>query len=321
VCRLSIIIPLCADDEVFEDTLVSVLQHRPIESEVIVVHSQEYADPYELRGEVCFVRAANNAGPVGMVNAGCRAARGEILHVIQPGVLAWNCWTEIALKPFEDLQVGAVAPLTVDAGDPNLVVAAGLRYTRGGRRLLHAAGRRVSDCRRLFQRPILGPAFSAGFYRRWIWEAIGGFCEQLDGTWTDADFALSLQSLGYRSVLEPACVVRSAVAMACHAESFCSGQRAERVFWRHAAAQGWLASLITHPGTILGAVLRDWKHPRAYLHVLGRCAALFGLPAHLAHAAHVRQAVELFLLEHPPTAATPPPAYGERRTNRYRDAA
>jgi len=321
VCRLSIIIPLCADDVLFEDTLVSVLQHRPSECEVIVVHSQEYADPYELRGEVCFVRAAHDAGPVRLVNAGCGAAQGEILHVIQPGILAWDRWTETALKPFEDLQVGAVAPLVVDARDPDLVVAAGLRYTRGGRRLLHAAGRRVSEGRRLFHRPVLGPALFAGFYRRWLWEAIGGFCEQLDAAWTDADFALSLQLLGYRSVLEPACVVRSSAATVCEAESFCSGRGAERVFWRHAAAQGWLASLMMHPGTISGAVLRDWKHPRAYLHLLGRCAALFGLPTHLTHAAHVRQAVELFLLENPPATAPRTAVHSERRANRYRDAA
>jgi hypothetical protein len=327
VCRLSIIIPLCADDEQFEDTLVSVLQHRPRDCEVVVVHAVEYADPYELRDEVRFVRAAQNASPVRMVNAGCDAARGEILHVVQPGVLAGDGWTENALKSFDDLQICSVAPLVVDAADPDLIVAAGLRYTRGGRRMLYGAGRRVSESRRLFQRPILGPALLAGFYRRWVWDAMGGFCEQLDAAWTDADFSLSLKSLGYRSVLDPECVLRSSAATVRDAGSFRSGYDAEQVFWRHAAAQGWLGSLMMHPGAVMGDVLRDGKRPGAYLHLLGRCAALFTAPKHLTHAARVRQAFEWFLLEKPPAATTRRLAHPEREAsaNRrlpgYRDAA
>lgn len=324
MCRLSIIIPLSADDELFEDTLVSVLQHRPGDCEVLVVHSQDYADPYDLQGEVRFVRTAAQASPVRLVNAGCGAAAGEILHVLQPGILASDRWTENVLGAFADLQVGMIAPLVVQAADPERVVAAGVRYTRGGRRLLHGAGRRIAERRRLCQRPILGPPLFAGFYRRWVWEAMGGFCERLDAAWADVDFALSVRAFGYRSLLETTCVVRSLLADAGDADSFRSGHHAERVFWRHAAAQGVLASLMMHPGTVLGGMLRGWKRPGTYLQLLGRCIALAGLPQHLAHAARVRQAFELFLLEHPPAAhraADPAGVPARRPAPRYRDAA
>ena len=292
--RLSIIIPLWADNELFEDTLASVLQNRPGESEVLVVHSLPYDDPYGLQGEVQFVQTSANAGRSRMINAGCHASRGEILHVIQPGILACDRWAEAALRSFDDPQVCAVAPSAVDAEDAERIVAAGLRYTRGGRRLRHGVGSKLSKSQRVLRRAIRGPARFAGFYRRWIWEAIGGFCERLDVDSADMDFALSLQSLGYRSTLEPDSVVRATAAVVDAVASFGSGGGAERVFWRHAATQGWLASLMLHPWAVLGSVLRDWQRPGAYLQLLGRLTSLFGLPAHLTHAAKVRQAVERF---------------------------
>jgi hypothetical protein len=327
VSRLSIIIPLWADNELFEDTLASVLQNRPGESEVLVVHSLPYDDPYGLQGEVQFVQTSADASRARMVNAGCHASQGEILHVIQPGVLACDRWAEAALRSFDDPQVCAVAPLAVDAEDGERIVAAGLRYTRGGRRLRHGVGSKPSKSQRVLRRAIGGPALFAGFYRRWIWEAIGGFCERLDVDSADIDFALSLQSLGYRSTLELDSVVRATAAAVDEAASFGSGRSAERVFWRHAAAQGWLASLMLHPWAVLGSVLRDWQRPGGYLQLLGRLTSLLGLPCHLTHAAKVRQAVERFLLETPPAAATRSRLPHERKVAAsqllpgYRDAA
>jgi hypothetical protein len=74
-------------------------------------------------------------------------------------------------------------------------------------------------------------------------------------------------------------------------------------------------------------VLRDWQRPGGYLQLLGRLTSLLGLPSHLTHAAKVRQAVELFLLETDSFTATPNGVHHERKTaaNRtlpgYRDAA
>jgi hypothetical protein len=167
----------------------------------------------------------------------------------------------------------------------------------------------------------------AAFYRRWLWEAMGGFCEQLGIPWTDADFALSLQTLGYRSVLEPECVLRSSSSLGRELASLRSGRCAERVFWRHAAGKGWLGSLAMHPSTVVGLVLQNWQRPSAYLHLLGRFMALFGLPKHLTHAARVRHAVELSLLESPPAPATRSYLHSEREASTtrcapgYRDAA
>ena len=55
--RLSIIVPLMGDLKRFEDTLVSVLENQPEQSEVVVVLNGPYDDPYDLRSEVKFVEA------------------------------------------------------------------------------------------------------------------------------------------------------------------------------------------------------------------------------------------------------------------------
>ena len=303
MCRLSIIIPLWADNDSFEDTLASVLQNRPAECEVLVVHPQAYADPYGLAGEVRFVPVHRNASTSQIINAGCRESQGDIVHVLQPGVLATDGWTAAALAPFRDPQVCAVAPLLVDAADDERIVAAGLRYTRGGRRLCLGAGATRSGNSRVLLREIVGPGLFAGFYRRWVWEAVGGFCEGLDVGWADVDFALSLRSLGYRAVLAAQSVVRASSAAVFETPlSFRSGRDAERAFWRHAASNGWLASLVCHPLTVCGSLLRNANRSAAYKHLLGRISAVFGIGGHVTHGGKLRRDVEFFLLERPPAA-------------------
>ena len=328
MCRLSIIIPLWADNDSFEDTLASVLQNRPADCEVLVVHSQAYDDPYDLAGEVRFVAVPQDASSSQVINAGCRAAQGDIVHVLQPGVLATDGWTAAALASFHDPQVCAVAPLLVDEVDDDRIVAAGLRYTRGGRRLCHGAGVTRSEISRVLRRAIVGPGLFAGFYRRWTWEAIGGFCERLDVNWADVDFALSLRSLGYQAVLEPDSVMRASPTAVLDAPlSFRAGRGAERVFWRHAAANGWLASLVCHPFTVFGSLLKHANRGRAYAHLLGRLSALLGLGNHVSHAGKTRRAVEFFLLETPPAALNrgrrqePRGASAKSAPRAYRDAA
>ncbi len=270
MCRLSIIIPLWADNDSFEDTLASVLQNRPAECEVLVVHSQAYDDPYDLKGEVRFVPVPRRRSSQ-VINAGCRAAQGDIVHVLQPGVLATDGWTAAALASFHDPQVSRwprcwwMKSTMTASWLPDCAirgVAADCATARVSTR---------SEISRVLRRAVIGPGLFAGFYRRWTWEAIGGFCERLDVNWADVNFALSLRSLGYQAVLEPDSVMRASPTAVLDAPlSFRAGRGAERVFWRHAAANGWLASLVCHPFTVFGSLLKHANRGRAYAHLLGR---------------------------------------------------
>src|SRR5690606_22586302 len=88
VLRLSIIVPYQGDSGPFEDSLISVLQNRPSNCEVIVPHPVGYHDPYHLEDEVTFVPVAGRPSLVALLNAGLEHASGEVLFVMRNGVEA-----------------------------------------------------------------------------------------------------------------------------------------------------------------------------------------------------------------------------------------
>ena len=75
VPRLSIVIPSVGDCNLLEDSLVSVLENRPADCEVLVVHNRPYDDPYNLAGEVRFVQANPRAGLAECLDMGTAAGR------------------------------------------------------------------------------------------------------------------------------------------------------------------------------------------------------------------------------------------------------
>src|SRR5437773_6639777 len=87
VPRLSIIIPCLGGAAEFDATLVSVLQNRPTDCEVLVLHTEPYDDPYSLGDEVRFIES--HAGSlVELLNIGVEQASGEVLHIVGCGLEA-----------------------------------------------------------------------------------------------------------------------------------------------------------------------------------------------------------------------------------------
>jgi hypothetical protein len=275
VCQLSIIVPLLGDPLVFEDTLASVLQNRPAGCEVLVAHPGRYDDPYGLGDEVVFVQTDVAASPLALVNAGMKAAHGEFLHLLQPGILAEEGWTDAAVRRFRSPEIAAVAPLVLDARDQNRIVAAGLRYTAGGRRIVHGAGVRLRSARRVLWNAIAGPARMAAFYRRSIVLALEGFCPRAGAGYADIDLVLSMRRLGFCCELEPESVV-TAFGLDFEAPyDFDTGRGAERVFWRHRKQLGSALSLPAHAAEVLSSVLMRPHQAAAYGHLAGRVLAVF----------------------------------------------
>lgn len=270
MCRLSIIVPFFGDTERFEDTLASVLQNRPDDCEVLVIHRGPYEDPYELEGEVQFIEIPMDAQLVEAVNAGFSAASGEVLHVVRAGVLAKEGWAEPALEWFDDPLIGAVSPIVQQANDEGRILSAGLRYTFGGRRILNGLGKTVKKARRLLRRRTIGPTLTAGFYRRSVIESLGGLCPAAGSRFSDVDMALCLKALEYGSAVEPASVVVADAVDIATVEGFRSGRCAERIFWRHAGTSGWLCSLFFHPFAAVRSLLAGWKRPGTYASLVGR---------------------------------------------------
>ena len=169
--RLSIIVPFMGDLKRFEDTLVSVLENQPEQSEVVVVLNEPYDDPYELRGEVKFVEAPQGADLVDCFACGLVASSAPVVHMIAAGFEATPGWADAALARFAEPGVAAVAPVVVDRGNPERILSAGLRWTAAGSIGRIAAGKRL-DRFAANDRVLCGPELAVAFYRRDVLETI-----------------------------------------------------------------------------------------------------------------------------------------------------
>jgi len=279
--RLSIVIPTPADTAAMEETLVSVLENRPDDCEIVVALGCDYADPWNIRDEVRFVQAPGGSSLVGCVNLGVAASTGEVVHILAAGWRATEGWTDLPLERFEDDDVGAVVPLGVAAEDRDRVVSAGVRSAVGGRRIDVAADTRWRKARASAALPTgsalpQGPALEAGFWRAEVLELVGdGFTTACGDEAADADMAVTLARSGYGVVVEQhARVVAPAVVRGgSRTTAFQAGLHAERLFWRSVAGAP-LGTLPMLAGRLVGLVQYGAYVPR-YLQlraVLARAA-------------------------------------------------
>lgn len=130
--RLSIVIPVLGRSKQLDDTLVSVLENRPADCEIIVVHTRPYDDPYDLAGEVRFLKARRRAGIGGCLNLALSVCKAPVVHVIACGVEVCPGWADAALRRFVDPHIVAVAAMLLDSNERQSVVSAGLAYHAGG---------------------------------------------------------------------------------------------------------------------------------------------------------------------------------------------
>lgn len=195
--RLAIVIPALGKIDAMENTLVSVLEHRPDDCEIIVVLNQRYTDPYDLAGEVTFVPAPPRSGLAACAARGLTAAHAEIVHVLAAGCEVEADWIDRAMPHFRDPRVAAVAPLVLTAVGRE-VVCHGVELLPGGARRVccsGATGEPTAPTRA--SKSIAGPALIAGFYRKSAVEAVGGISPALGDEFADVDLAHSLSAAGF----------------------------------------------------------------------------------------------------------------------------
>jgi GT2 family glycosyltransferase len=268
VARLACIIPVLGTTDGLETTLVSVLERRADDCEVVVVLNVPYDDPYQLSGEVKFLDAARGAGLVECLNVGIGATQAPIVHTLACGFEVADGWTERARTHFEDPRVAAVTPAIHHAADRERLIAAGVGYRRGGSKVI-ARQAASSDGSALQS---VGPLLQAAFIRREALAAFDGILPMAVGDGlADIDLALTLRRAGWQIHFDSQCRVFAASIDEPQTIGFQAGLHAERLFWRHWAETGRLAGLIAHPATALGHIAGStWTAP---LHVLGRFIA------------------------------------------------
>jgi hypothetical protein len=232
VPRLSIVIPCLGGASDFDGVLVSVLQNRPADCEIIVVHGEAYDDPYRLSGEVSFIHAPE-ASPIAMLNTALHESRAEVVHIIGCGLQTTEGWTEPALANFHDPQVASVAPAIV-AADGQSLLSAGVGWSLGGARYVIRDERVTAPGNGRLRANILGPSLAAAFYRRDVLLAMDGFDTSIGVELADIAVALAIESLGRLHVAEPTSQLICPLGESRPAGSeFRRSCDTERIFWRH----------------------------------------------------------------------------------------
>ena len=269
VLRLSIVIPFLGNPKRLEDTLVSVLENRPSDSEIVVVLREPYNDPYELSGEVRFVEAPARAGRGDCIDLALAASASPIVHVLGSGIEATPGWTDQALAPFADPQVAAVTPLVLDRFDPGRILSAGLDFTAGGAIRRLGAGQLLQRFRP--EPGALGAAeLLAAFYRRSALETVGPLGELRSDRAAAVDLALMLHRAGYQCVVEPECATLANRETMAVGGQWQEGVEAEALFRRWAHAAGWRRALLAHAGVLTLECLQCPVRPATVCRLAGR---------------------------------------------------
>lgn len=277
--RLSIIIPVAGNLTWLEDTLLSVLENRPDDCEVIVVLDQPYDDPYELKDEIRFLQASPGAGFVESVNSGINASHSPVVHVLLCGCQVYEGWAESALEHFSNPRVATVVPLVVGSSEPQRVLAAGMNYRAGGTVQILGRGSSLESVAKC-QKRLHAASMVAAFYRKSALEMVGLFSHDLGDWLASMDLGLALEQAGFRIELEPACRVVAAHLAARPQSKFRRALDLERFFWRWGPRSGWPWSLAAHGCTVAAESLGGLFTLSLPSQLAGRLVGLGGIGSH-----------------------------------------
>lgn len=279
--RLAIVISAVGSIQSLEGTLVSVLENRPADSEIVVALNGPYADPYDLKDEVRFIPPGRWSSTVAAINGALAATRAPFVHLLASGCQVSEGWAETALARFGDRQIGSVVPLVWDVQHSGRIFAAGVGYHHSGRR--YRVGQGHSALEPEARQSILGPCGFAAFYRKAALDMVGGLSARLGPRQADADLAFVLKHAGFATAFEPRSTVRASAeadpAQGALREALCD----ERLFWRNLAASGRARAMLAHAGLAAWALAGSFPRPRMLAQLVGRLAACGEIGSYLRH--------------------------------------
>jgi len=184
VPRLSLIVPFQCDSQALENTLVSVLELRSPDDELLIVHRGEYQDPYGLQGnEAKVLETPASTSLAEQLNIAVQNATGDVLQVVLPGTVLEPDWCVDALAAFDELDVDMIA-LGVSGSDAN-----SLQY--GFEADLIPQRRATGEASK-----IAGPLLAGTMIRRSAIECLGGWNTKIPGDLIDFELCLMAKLLG-----------------------------------------------------------------------------------------------------------------------------
>ena len=182
--RLSLIVPFQCDSQALENTLVSVLELRSPDDELLIVHRGEYQDPYGLQGnEAKVLETPASTSLAEQLNIAVQNATGDVLQVVLPGTVLEHDWCVDALAAFDELDVDMIA-LGVSGSGAN-----SLQY--GFEADLIPQRRATGEASK-----IAGPLLAGTMIRRSAIECLGGWNTKIPGDLIDFELCLMAKLLG-----------------------------------------------------------------------------------------------------------------------------
>jgi GT2 family glycosyltransferase len=205
--RLSVIIPTWNGIRHLPECLAALRPQLPTAGEVVLVDNGSTDGTAEWARahypNVKLVSLPKNLGFAGGVAAGLRAARGELLLLLNDDAFVEpKCISALSEALERRPDIGVVGGVLTFAHKPNLVASAGIRLRRDGVALDLWVGRSVAD---LPTEPIdiLGPSGALALYRRALLEDVGLPAPDFFSYLEDVDLALRAQLRGWQSIVAP----------------------------------------------------------------------------------------------------------------------
>jgi hypothetical protein len=186
---LSLIVPFQCDSQALENTLVSVLELRSPDDELLIVHRGEYQDPYGLQGnEAKVLETPASSTLAEQLNVAIRNATGDVLQVVLPGAVLEPDWCVDALAAFDELDVDMIA-LGVSGSGVSGSGTSSLQY--GFEADLIPQRRATGEASK-----IAGPLLAGTMIRRSAIQCLGGWNTKIPGDLIDFELCLMAKLLG-----------------------------------------------------------------------------------------------------------------------------
>lgn len=207
--QLSIIVPFQRDEAALESTLLSVLEAKTDDHELIIVHSGEYSDPYQLGGdEAVVIETGAGLSIADQLNVAAAAACSPFLQVLLPGTRVDAGWDDASIRCLHDPQLHAVCLPVLD--------------TNSGDRVFGLDGRELPH-RRLAKKAKSsgGPILAGTILRRKSVLKMGGWSGAVHQDLIDLELALLMSALELRfDVVEESLITSSSRSLSPTSSNF-----------------------------------------------------------------------------------------------------
>jgi hypothetical protein len=303
VSRFTIIIPLLSNTptEAFEETLASVLVHKPEGAEVLIANAAGYSDPWNTATEgTVFIASDHLSNPMDVLNEAVLRSQGDILHILYPGTEVSADWTQNILQLFEQSQLGIIIPCVYDRRKPKRIFSLGICYKPEG--VLRTIRR--SQWAEAAQKRIV-PHISAVFIRKQALTQIGLFDTSFIPQISYVDAAMAMAKQGWETVVDQECRIMVRPNYLPAANAFTWGVQIERLYFRWFGQNSTLAALGKHFGSF---GIDFWRHLpkfKAFQIFFGRLFGLFFFGETLTFFRRSRKTASKLSIADPPSAIIP----------------